>query len=718
VTRSDTRHICPLSWGVVPEPQIFLNYRRSNAEWRADRLYDALADEFGEEQVFKDTDTIAAGTEYALVIQQALTRTDVVVALIGPAWSDIRDAGGGRRLDDPSDLVRHELEVALERRVPILPVLVNEATMPVADELPERLRGLAAKQALTLNDATWRATVKGELLARVRELHEEMRARRREAAAIGVGGVFGPFRLQDPLVDDPASPRFRAEDTEAGHRVVLEVLARPEEADGRFDDTADALATIDDPHLVPILHGELDGRSYLVGTEPVGRPLPDALAIATVLPAARAVATVEAVAAALGVLRAAGVDVQLRAADVWLAPSGSQPAARLLPFGAFPGHEHPDYAAPERLRGKQFDERADVYALACLLFECLTGGPPYPGATTEAVITGHLNKPRPHLTDAPAALDAVLRRGLAKKPAERTTTPRLLITSARAALGGPPAPAATTPGPIVDQLVDAVRKLPAQGANARARMSTPGLRVGAALAALALAACSVAGAVWLGGVRDKQPGDPFVIDGPGVLSGLVGYVFLVALTGAIAGAATLLVGVVSARRRTPSWTDAFDVAAKWPAATVGGLTAVIVGGLLPLVAVASIVRYRRVPEQLLGDLWNYALGFSALGALFVLATYSATCWFALRQRVVHTSRAVADRQFPLFVGAVALVAGALAVAIGGVVAFGVAGAVIVVCVGCLVVEAFDRASPIGSYLGGVAITLAAGGGSVAAFALL
>jgi hypothetical protein len=158
------------------------------------------------------------------------------------------------------------------------------------------------------------------------------------------------------------------------------------------------------------------------------------------------------------------------------------------------------------------------------------------------------------------------------------------------------------------------------------------------------------------------------------------------------------------------------VPAKWPAATVGGLAAVIVGGLLPFVAVASIVRYRRVPEQLLGDLWNYVLGFAALAALFVLVTYSATCWFALRERVVHTSTAVADRRFPLFVGCVALVAGALAAAIGGVVAFGVTCAVIVVGVGCLVVEAFDRASPIGSYLGGVALTVAAG--AVAAVALL
>ena len=707
---------------MVPEPQIFLNYRRSNAEWRADRLYDALADEFGEEQVFKDTDTIAAGTEYALVIQQALTRTDVVVALIGPAWSDIRDAGGGRRLDDPSDLVRHELEVALERRVPILPVLVNEATMPVANELPERLRGLAAKQALTLNDATWRATVKGELLARVRELHEEMRARRREAAAIGVGGVFGPFRLQDPLVDDPATPRFRAEDTEAGHRVVLEVLARPEEADGRFDDTADALATIDDPHLVPILHGELDGRSYLVGTEPVGRPLPDALAIATVLPAARAVATVEAVAAALGVLRAAGVDVQLRAADVWLAPSGSQPAARLLPFGAFPGHEHPDYAAPERLRGKQFDERADVYALACLLFECLTGGPPYPGATTEAVITGHLNKPRPHLTDAPAALDAVLRRGLAKKPAERTTTPRLLITSARAALGGPPvvvpAAAVSTPARIVDQFVDGLRTFRVRRSGARERWSTPALRVGAALALPALAACWVAGAVWLGGRLDKQPGDPFAVDGAGLLIGLGLAVVAVAVWGGVTGAVTFLIAVVRARKHTPSWAAALEAASTRLPKIVGGLIAAFVGLYLPLVALASIVRSRQVPGALVGDMLDYALGFVALYGLSFLALFSLTCWFSLQNRVVHTSRAVADRQFPLFVGAVALVAGALAVAIGGVVAFGVAGAVIVVCVGCLVVEAFDRASPIGSYLGGVAITLAAGGGSVAAFALL
>ena len=164
-------------------------------------------------------------------------------------------------------------------------------------------------------------------------------------------------------------------------------------ADAGFTHTAAALAALDDPHLVPILgHGEHNGRRYLVAALPDGIRLP-ALTGVSALSAARAVAAVEDIAAALEVLRANGIgDVHLLPTDVWLAPGVSGAIVRLLPFGAFPGRPDPRYTAPERLRGKQFDERADVYALACLLFECLTGRPPYPGATAEAVITGHLRK--------------------------------------------------------------------------------------------------------------------------------------------------------------------------------------------------------------------------------------------------------------------------------------------------------------------------------------
>ena len=232
---------------------------------------------------------------------------------------------------------------------------------------------------------------------------------------------------------------------------------------------------------------------------------------------------------------------------------------------------------------------------------------------------------------------------------------------------------------------------------------------------LGLAACWVAGAVWLGGLRDKQAGDPFVIDGVGVLLGLLGQLFAVAVWGGVAAAVTFLIVVVRARRRSPSWEAAFEAPTKRPATIVGGVTAAFVGLFLPLVALASIARSRQVPGAMVGDALDYALGLIALTGLNMLALFSATCWFALQERAIHTSRAVADRQFPLFVGAVALVAAALAVAVGGWVGIGIAAVVIVLCVGCLVVEAFDRASPLGSYLGGVAMTVAAGGGSVAAF---
>lgn len=694
------------------EPQVFVSYRRGDAPGYAGRLYDSLVGAIGKNRVFFDLGSIHGGTKFADVIHEALRRAEVMIAVIGPAWLAIADDHGARRLDNPEDFVRQELSVALARDVPIVPVLVNDARMPARATLPTELAGLADYQAERLDDdAEWVENVCGRLLERVRALALDVRARR-EAATGGIrtGGSIGPYRLDELLEED----RFRAHDTEQARPVVVEVRA----AAPGFAEALAALAAVDDPHLAPILdHGEHDGRRYLVAARPEGVPLPE-LAGGYGLSAARAVAVVEDVAAALAALRANGIDeVQLRPADVWLR-SGVR--AQLLPFGAVPGRPDPRYAAPERLRDKEVDERADVYALACLLVECITGKPPFPGATEEAVVAGHLRKEPPQLTDVPVALDDVVRRGLAKKPAERITTPGGLVALARAALGGPAvvaaAPAVSTPGRIVDQFLDDVRTFPARKSGARESWSTPALRIGAALAVPGLALCWVAGAVWLGGVRDKQAGEAFVIDGTSVLLGLAGAAFAAAVWGGVAWAVTFLVVFVRTRGRTAGWVAAFEASSTRLAKIVGGLVAAFVGLYVPLVALSSIARNRQVPGAMVGDALDYALGIAALSGLSVLAMFSASCWFALRRRVVHTSQAVADRQFPLFVGGAALVAGALAAAIGGVVAFGVAGAVVLVCVGCLVVEAFDRASPIGSYLGGVALTVAAG--SVAAVALL
>jgi hypothetical protein len=345
--------------------------------------------------VFKDTDTIAPGTDYALVIQEALTRTDVVVALIGPAWSDIRDDDGDRRLDNPSDLVRHELEVALERRVPILPVLVNKATMPAADELPERLRGLAAKQALRLNDDTWRATVKGSCSPACGSSTSSARPPPRSGGHRRRGRVRAvPASRTSSWTTRP--PRGSApRDTEAGRRVVLEVRARSDGADGRFDDTAAALATIDDPHLVPVLGGEVDGRSYLVSTEPVRQAAARSAGDRDRAPRGEGGRHRRGRRRRAGVLRAAAFRRPAAARRCLARPERIEASARaLLPFGAFPAAStrttpHPSGCAAS----SSTSAPTSTPSPAC--FRVPHRGPPYPARHHGGRDHRHLNKPRP-----------------------------------------------------------------------------------------------------------------------------------------------------------------------------------------------------------------------------------------------------------------------------------------------------------------------------------
>jgi hypothetical protein len=130
--------------------RIFISYRREETAYPAGWLYDRLSSRFGG-QVFKDVDSIQLGDDFVEVITRAVGSCDVLLALIGEDWLTITDAKGERRLDDPADFVRLEIEAALSRNVRVIPILVDGAAMPRADQLPESLAGLGRRQALELS---------------------------------------------------------------------------------------------------------------------------------------------------------------------------------------------------------------------------------------------------------------------------------------------------------------------------------------------------------------------------------------------------------------------------------------------------------------------------------------------------------------------------------------------------------------------------------------
>jgi hypothetical protein len=135
---------------------IFVSYRRQETSHLAGRLHDRLADSFGEDQVFIDVDTIELGVDFAEEIFGAVAACRVLLAIIGPTWLIATDGRGRRRLDDPDDIVRLEVEAALARGVRVIPILVEGATMPARQDLPDSLAGLARRNALTIRHESFR----------------------------------------------------------------------------------------------------------------------------------------------------------------------------------------------------------------------------------------------------------------------------------------------------------------------------------------------------------------------------------------------------------------------------------------------------------------------------------------------------------------------------------------------------------------------------------
>jgi TIR domain len=131
--------------------KIFINYRRDDSAAEALTVAQYLENVFGKSNIFIDIDRLHAGQKFANVLENKLSQCKVMLAIIGPNWVDARDEKtGSRRIDNPEDWVRLEIERCLARNIPVIPVLVAGATLPSKSELPPTLQSLPGYQYATV----------------------------------------------------------------------------------------------------------------------------------------------------------------------------------------------------------------------------------------------------------------------------------------------------------------------------------------------------------------------------------------------------------------------------------------------------------------------------------------------------------------------------------------------------------------------------------------
>lgn len=139
--------------------RIFISYRRLDTQGSAGRLHQSLVDHFGSDQVFMDVEGIVPGELWSEKLFAELGECDALIVVIGPKWLTVADQQG-RKLDDPEDVVRREIELAFSRQKVVIPVLVEGASMPTPDDLPGELARLPTHQGTVVSHNRWADEVK------------------------------------------------------------------------------------------------------------------------------------------------------------------------------------------------------------------------------------------------------------------------------------------------------------------------------------------------------------------------------------------------------------------------------------------------------------------------------------------------------------------------------------------------------------------------------
>jgi serine/threonine-protein kinase len=269
------------------------------------------------------------------------------------------------------------------------------------------------------------------------------------------GTPFGRYQLIELLGRGGMGEVWRAHDSAIDRTVALKMLlphfAKDPDYEKRFRREARAAARLDDPHVVPIHDvGEIDGRLYVTMRLINGVDLQTLLNTGP-LDARRAVYIVEQIASALHAAHQAGlVHRDVKPSNILLAHNDF---AYLIDFGIARAAGDTAltsanttigtwaYMAPERFNTGQSDASSDIYALACVLYQCLTGELPFPGETLEQVAVSHMVMPPPvpskDRTTIPTAMDGVIATGLAKQPTDRYPSAVQMAAAARQAITDP-----------------------------------------------------------------------------------------------------------------------------------------------------------------------------------------------------------------------------------------------------------------------------------------
>jgi serine/threonine-protein kinase len=289
-----------------------------------------------------------------------------------------------------------------------------------------------------------------------------------------IGTELAGFRIESVIGRGGMGVVYGAEQLRYDRKVALKLLAPELSHDPQFRERFElewrTAARIEHPSIVPIYEaGEVEDGLYIAMRYIDGIDLRTLLAGAGPLAPERALDILSQVADALDAVHGQGlVHRDVKPANVLVVPGAGHEYAYLGDFGvakqvrtesgltqtgAFIGTV--DYAAPEQLEGKVVDGRADVYALGCVLYQCLTGARPFEKSSDAATISAHLLEPPPSAHAAnpslPPELDRVIARALAKAPGDRFPSCRELVRAARAVLTGlPPVDAAGIPADAGD----------------------------------------------------------------------------------------------------------------------------------------------------------------------------------------------------------------------------------------------------------------------------